>query len=84
MVKIIRSNETVRVSNGIKRNGEFTKSSLETLNYLLDILSPGSKQTENRATRSDLVDNPFLRPENTEIIANICSFERMEVAIDEF
>ena len=84
LVKIIQRNETVRVSNVIKHNGEFTKSPLETLNYLLDILSPGSQQTENHATRYDLVDNPFVRPEDTEMIANICSFERMEAAINEF
>ena len=75
LVKIIRRNETVRVSNVFKHNGEFTKSALETLNYLLDILSPGSQQIENRATRSS---------EDTEMIANICSFERMETAIYEF
>ena len=46
LVKIIRRNETVRVSNVIKHNGEFTKSQLETLNYLLDILLPGCQQTE--------------------------------------
>ena len=39
LVKIIQRNETVRVSNVIKHNGEFTKFPLETLNYLLDILS---------------------------------------------
>ena len=72
------------VSNEIKHNGEFTKSPQETLNYLLDFLSPGSKQIENRATRSDLVDNPFMKPEDTEMIANICLFERMEAAINEF
>ena len=76
LVKIIRSNETVRVSNVIKHNEKFTKSPLETLNYLLDILSPGSQRTENHATRYDLVDNPFMRPEDTEIIAKICSFKR--------
>ena len=64
----------VRVSSIIKHNGEFTKSPLETLNNQLDILSPGSQQTENHATGYDLVDNPFMRPENTEMIANICSF----------
>ena len=84
LVKIIRRNETVRVSSVIKHNGEFTKSPLETLNYLLDILSPGSQQTENHATRSDLVDNLFMRPEDIEMIANICLFERMEAAINEF
>ena len=84
LVKIIRRNETVRVSNVIKHNGEFTKSPLETLNFLLDIVSPGSHQTENHATRSDLVDNPFMRPEDTEMIANRCSFARVEAAINEF
>ena len=84
LVKIIRRNETVRVRNVIKHNGEFTKSPLKTLNYLLDILSPGSQQIENNATRSDLVDNSFMKPEDTEMIANICSFELMEAAINEF
>ena len=42
LVKIIRKNETVRVSNAIKHNGEFTKFPLETIHYLLDILSPAS------------------------------------------
>ena len=50
--KIIRTNETVRVRNVIKHNGEFKKSALETLNYLLDILSPGSQQTENQVRLS--------------------------------
>ena len=84
LVKIIRRNETVRVSNVIKHNGEFTKSPLETLNYLLDILSPGSQQIENHETRFDLVDNPFMRPIDTEMITNMCSFERMGAAINEF
>ena len=57
LVKLIRRNETVRVSNVIKHNGEFTN---------LNILLPGSQQTENHATRSDLVDNPFMIPEETE------------------
>ena len=61
LVKIIQRNETVRVSNVIKHNGEFTKSPRENLNYMLDndILSLCSQQTENHATGNDLVDNPF-------------------------
>ena len=31
-----------------------------------------------------LVDNLFMRPEDTEMIANICSFERMVTAINKF
>ena len=65
LVKIIQRNETVHVSNVIKHNREFTKSPQETLNYQLDILLPGSQQIENHATRSDVVDNPFIRPEDT-------------------
>ena len=84
LVKIIRRNETVRVSNVIKHNGEFTNSPPESLNYLLDILPLGSQQTENHATRYDLVDNPFMRHEDTEMIGNICSFERMEAVINHF
>ena len=73
----------MRVSSVIKHNGKFTKSPPEILNYQLDISSPGSQQTENHATWYDLVDNPFMRPEDTEMIANICSFECMETAINE-
>ena len=73
----------MRVSNVI-HNGEFTKFPLETLNYLLDILSTGSQNTEIHATRYDVVDSPFMRPEDSEMIANICSFERVEEAINEF
>ena len=69
LVNIIRRNETVSVSN---------------VNYLLDIVSPGSQQTKNHAIRYDLVDNPFMGPEDTEMIANVYSFERMEAAINEF
>ena len=84
LVAIIQRNETERVSNVFKHNGEFTKSPLETLNYQLDILLLGSQQTENHTIGYDLANNLFLRPEDTEIIANLCSFERMEVAINKF
>ena len=71
IIKIVRRNEAARVINVIKHNGEFTKSPLETLNYQLDILLPGSQRIENHATRYDLVENPFMRLEDTEMIANI-------------
>ena len=57
------------------------RKTIKTKQEELDILSPGSQQTENHAIRSDLVDNPFMRPDDAEMIANICSFERMEAAI---
>ena len=41
------------------------------MNYLLDILSQGSQLTDNHTTRSNFMDSPFTRPEDTEMIANI-------------
>ena len=35
-------------------------------------------------TRYDLVNNPFMRHKDAEMIANICSFELMEAAINKF
>ena len=58
-------------------------ASLLTINGLVPTYA-GSQQTENHATGYDLVDNPFMRPEATEMIANICSLERMEAVITEF
>ena len=84
LVKTIRRNDTERVSSVIKHNGEFTKSPIETLSYQLDILSPGSQQLENQANGYDLVANPFMTSKDTEMMANIRSFERMEAAINEF
>ena len=46
--KIGRLKAQVRVSNIIKHNGEFAKSPLETLNYLLDIISPASRGAESQ------------------------------------
>ena len=57
---------------------------LETMNYLLDILSPDSQRTKNHKTRSDLEDNPFIRPEEIQMIANLYLLERMEAVIDVF
>ena len=68
----------------VKHNGEFLKSPLQTLSYQFDILLPCSQQTENHETANDLVDNPFMRLEDTKMIANICSFQRMEATINEF
>ena len=64
----------VCVRNVVKHNKEFTKSPLEIRNYCAWGISyhwVGSQQTENHTSRSELVDNPFIRPEDTEMIANI-------------
>ena len=44
----------------------------------------GSQQTANHATSSDLVDNLFIRPDDTEMIVKVCSFKSMEAAINQF
>ena len=36
LAKIMRRNETVQVSNVLRPNGEFTESSVETMNCLLE------------------------------------------------
>ena len=42
LAKLMRQNESVQVSNVLRPNGEFTESSVETMNCLLDTLAPGS------------------------------------------
>ena len=71
--KVISSNETVRVSKIIKHNGGFTKSPLKTRTICSISYHrvAASQQTENHATISDLVDNPFIRPEDRETISTI-------------
>ena len=46
--------------------------------------TPPLLNTGTPLNRYDLVDNPFMRPEDTEMVANICSFEHMEAATNEF
>ena len=84
LVKAIRRNETVRLSNVIKDDGEFTVSPSETLNCLLDVLSPGSLEVVNIMQRAEVISEFMTTPEQNEMIANICSLERMKVAINEF
>ena len=74
----------MRVSHVIKQNREFTKSPLKAMNYLLDILSPSSQQTGNHTTRSNFLDSLFIGPEDTEMILNICSLDRMVADINKF
>ena len=44
LAKSMRRNETVQVSNVLRFNGEFTESSVQTMNCLLDTLAPGSRE----------------------------------------
>ena len=83
LVKTIRQNETLQISNIQKSNGEFTKSPQETLNQLLDELAPGSRNVEDVGI-SEKVNNFSASSTDLELIANICSLERLEAAIGAF
>ena len=83
LVKAICRNETVRISNVINPTGDYTKSPLETINCLLDTLSPGSRKADDTMMAGKTCDYSKM-PEENEMIANICSLDRMKVAINEF
>ena len=44
LAKLMRRNETEQVSNVVRPNGEFTKSTAEAINCLLDTVAPGSRE----------------------------------------
>ena len=83
LAKIMRRNETVQVSNVLRPNGEFTKSSVETMNCLLDTLAPGSREV-NYSKAAEPNDNTAVLSKHDEIVSSICSLEKMERAINEF
>ena len=83
LAKIMRRNETVQVSNVLRPNGEFTKSSVETMNCLLDTLAPGSREV-NYSKAAEPSDNTAVLSKHDEIVSSICSLEKMERAINEF
>ena len=57
LAKIMRRNETVQVSNVLRLNGEFTESSVETMNCLLDTLAPGSREVNYSKAAEEPNDN---------------------------
>ena len=83
LVKAICRNETVRISNVINPTGGHTKSPLETINCLLDTLSPGSRKADDTMMAGKTCDYSKM-PEENELIAHICSLDQMKVAINEF
>ena len=84
LAKIMRRNETVQVSNVLRPNGEFTESSVETMNCLLDTLAPGSREVNYSKAAEEPNDNSAVLPTLDEIVSSICSLEKMERAINEF
>ena len=63
LAKIIRRNETVQVSNVLRPNGEFTESSVETMNCLLDTLAPGSREV-----------NYIVKQQKNQMITLLCYY----------
>ena len=84
LAKLMRRNETVQLSNVLRPNGEFTESSVETINCLLDTLSPGSREVNCSKAAEEPNDNTAVSPTHDEIVSSICSLEKMERAINEF
>ena len=83
LAKIIRRNETVRVSNVLRPNGEYAKSTAETINCLLDTLAPGSREVRV-IHAAKVTDENIEVTMDDEIVNSICSLETMERAINEF
>ena len=83
LAKIMRRNETVQVSNVLRPNGEFTKSSVETMNCLLDTLAPGSREVDYSKATEELNEHTVITTDD-EIVSSIFSLEKMKRAISEF
>ena len=83
LAKLMRRNETVRVSNVLRPNGEYTKSTAETMNCVLDTLAPGSREVRCNHAAEETNENIEVTIDD-EIVNSICSLEKMERAINEF
>ena len=57
LVKIMCRNEAVQVCNVLRPNGEFTESSVETMNCLLDTLATGSREANYGKAAEEPNDN---------------------------
>ena len=83
LAKLMRRNETVRVSNVLRPYGEYTKSTAETMNCLLNTLAPGSREVRCNHAAEETDENIEVTTDD-EIVNSICSLEKMERAINEF
>ena len=84
LAKIMRRNETVQVSNVLRPDVEYTESSVETMNCLLDTLAPGSRKVNYSKATGEPNDNTAALPTHNEIVSSICSLEKIERAKNEF
>ena len=72
LAKIMRRNETVQVGNVLRPNGEFTESSVETMNCLLDTLALESREVNCSKVTEEPNENTVL-PTHDEIVSSIRS-----------
>ena len=83
LTKVVGHNETVQISNVLRPDGKFTESAGETIDCLLDILAPGSREVSCSKT-ADEPNKNTVSITDVEIVNSICSLEKMEKAINEF
>ena len=83
LTKVMGRNETVQISNVLRPDGKFTESAGKTINCLLDILAPGSREVRCSKTAHEPNKNT-VSITGVEIVNSICSLEKMEKAINEF
>ena len=81
LVKTIHRNESIQINSIIKADGEYSNSATDTLNCLLDALSPGSQETVHYNVN---LEKKLNRSKDVAVIADICSYERMRDAINKF
>ena len=83
LTKVMGRNETMQISNVLRPDGKFTESDGETIDCLLDILAPGSREVSCSKT-ADEPNKNTVSITDVEIVNSICSLEKMEKAINEF
>ena len=83
-LKLCVETKRCKLSNVLRPNDEFTESSVETMNCLLDTLAPGSREVNYSKAAEEPNDNTAVLPTHDEIVSSICSLEKMERAINEF
>jgi len=82
LVKALQRDKTAQLSNVYDPNGVLTDTPKETLNCLLDILSPGSMQADTQQLSGAVESVPNLI--NESLLTAICSEDRLKEAVEGF
>ena len=77
LAKLMHRNKTMRVSNVLRPNGEYTKSIAETIKCLLDTLAPGNRKVRCNHAADETDENIEITLDD-QIVNFICSLEKME------